>query len=255
MDIASPGDPSLPLNKPVFFIPLSNQIYIINMDEATSPPRFTLFPDLPCELRIKIWKLAEPGPRTVRIQYNMNYKSWNGKFIADFKGWTSPDPAPTILHVCQESRAEALRTYSPAFGSYFHAPKVYINFSIDTLKFDNPQKDGLGEGSDIYLLDTFLAGGYHGADDCEKVRRLVVDVSVSLYERRTFCWLDILQFEELEELTLMVADEDEDAMGPLMAHYGLTLGVVSRACPQWKVPQTEVVSMKSRRSWGTVEAR
>jgi hypothetical protein len=41
----------------------------VEMDEAVDS-NFMLFPKLPTELRLKIWKHALPGPRVVEIEWN-----------------------------------------------------------------------------------------------------------------------------------------------------------------------------------------
>jgi hypothetical protein len=39
------------------------------MDLKPYPQSFTLFPELPLELRLRIWSFIAPGPRTVSIKY------------------------------------------------------------------------------------------------------------------------------------------------------------------------------------------
>jgi hypothetical protein len=75
---------------------------------------FTLFPELPLEVRLRIWRDAFPGPRFVHLgplpidfeepfprEYNINYSR--------VKYFGSP---PITLRINPESRAETLRFYS-----------------------------------------------------------------------------------------------------------------------------------------------
>ncbi|KAG0650631.1 hypothetical protein D0Z07_2656 [Hyphodiscus hymeniophilus] len=219
---------------------------------------FTLFPELPSELRFKIWQLCIPGPRVVPIEYKMKSETFNGKMISKFSGWGTQDPVPVILHICHESRIEALKSLQPAFRSYFQEPKVYINFDIDTILFgvhidaplqaesffDNKPRD--------YLLDIFLGGEYHGADDAEKIQSMVLDLPKSLYGRRAFCWDEIRLFENLKKLTIRAWDDD-DASERLMARFRGTLRNVAGKHPEWDVPVITAMSASSGNDWGKVE--
>jgi hypothetical protein len=219
---------------------------------------FTLFPDLPFELRLKIWRLIAPGPRTVSVQYLMKYDNFNGKRISKFSGWGSPDPVPIILHICREARVEALKTYQPAFRSYFHEAKTYIDFEVDTILFGahldafHPIDSFVDDGPSDYLLEVFLGGEYHGADDAEKIQRMVLDVNESLYGRRAFCWDEMRLFEGLKELTIWAWDEDE-TYESLMAHFRGTLRNVVEKHPEWNVPGITAIPALSGNEWGKVE--
>jgi hypothetical protein len=226
--------------------------------EIVKATTFTLFPKLPSELRLKIWRLAAPGPRTVPVEYRMKYDTFEGKRVSTFSGWRSSDPVPVILHICHEARDEALKSYQPAFGSYFQQPKIYINFDIDTVLFGMEletlsQNDSLGShGPSDYLLELFLGGDYHGANDGEKIQRMVLDINESLYGRRAFCWDEIRPFENLKELTVRSWDED-DMADVLMRHFRGTLGTVAGKHPDWAIPGITAVSAISRNEWGRVE--
>jgi hypothetical protein len=225
----------------------------------SSPPGFTLFPDLPLELRLKIWFFIAPGPRTVSIKYKgLSFYSI-GKGFSAAAGWRSPDPVPIVLHICRESRTEALKSYQLAFGSYLHPGRIYFDFSKDTLRFGNSQGDAymtvpemLQSGPIDYLLDVFLGGDFYGADDAEKVKYMITDIDESVYERRAFCWDEIRLFTGLKKLTIMPWDEDEMA-DELMRGYRNTLRNVASKHHEWVVPQIAVVSATSGALWGTLE--
>jgi hypothetical protein len=61
---------------------------------------FPLFPVLPTELRIKIWLLTLPPPRTVEISYYPAYKTY-----------ISTTPPPLALSICHLSRQVAQSHY------------------------------------------------------------------------------------------------------------------------------------------------
>jgi hypothetical protein len=86
---------------------------------------FTHFPKLATELRHKIWKMALPGPRVVAVKYS---KATKLPF--------SPARIPAILQVNRESRDEALKSYTLAFGLDGADGKIFFNFSTDILVYD-----------------------------------------------------------------------------------------------------------------------
>lgn len=121
---------------------------------------FTLFPQLPKELRLKVWEFACHEPRIVEVclpypEHSRDWitaadpdadededddengddgddsaESWEGqKPVADPNAFYSPSALPTILHVNQESRAIALRNYTSPF------PSIYFHPSVDMLYF------------------------------------------------------------------------------------------------------------------------
>lgn len=86
---------------------------------------FTLFPELPPELRLKIWKHALSEPRISMIEQTM--PPHRNRFI--FKFCLAP---PTFLHVNDESRSLAQKAYQLAFEGGLEAPQ-FFNFQFDSL--------------------------------------------------------------------------------------------------------------------------
>ncbi len=98
----------------------------------TSSPTFRLFPELAVELRLKFWRFALPGPRLVEMRFDTPPHS------------NSHRSTPSILHVCSESHAEALKWYTALPLGLDSDPleAVYVNFQIDTLYFSvDPDDD------------------------------------------------------------------------------------------------------------------
>jgi hypothetical protein len=77
-----------------------------------APTTFTRFPDLPTELRLKVWRLSMRFPRLITFR---------------------PQKPPAVFSVCRESRHETRQKYFPQW-LYLHPKKcVFINFEFDTV--------------------------------------------------------------------------------------------------------------------------
>ncbi|KAI0100731.1 hypothetical protein GGR51DRAFT_342965 [Nemania sp. FL0031] len=131
---------------------------------------FTRFKDLPPELRIKIWQFAMPEARTVvikspRTQVKDLPTSLDAalpQILESEPSWQSTTQIPALLHVNSEARYEALKHYSLSLGIGKAQPRVYIDFSRDTL----------------FLGDTELkpecSSLWAKTKDLDKIRRLAV---------------------------------------------------------------------------------
>ncbi|KAK4683219.1 hypothetical protein QC764_123180 [Podospora pseudoanserina] len=90
-----------------------------------APDEFHLFPFLPAELRLQIWRLAL-SPRVVVLT----------------QSFTSPTPPPTLLSVCHESRQESLRSLVllPLINTYFHPGTdiLYYPRPVSPLGYSTP---------------------------------------------------------------------------------------------------------------------
>lgn len=109
-------------------------------EEITEPAqRFTCFPKLPAELRLRIWKYALPGPRLVRIYLKLEPRQprqEGEKKKPQVSRLTTSQPPPVGLRVCRESRIEALKEYELAFPTKTSPAQTYINFTTDTIIMD-----------------------------------------------------------------------------------------------------------------------
>jgi hypothetical protein len=95
---------------------------------SDSGDRFTFFPKLPPELRLKIWDMGLPGPRVITI---LPAGGWSGP---DYR-FGKCDQSPVHLQVNVEARLSALKKYHLAFDSLdlSRGPK-YFRFERDTLE-------------------------------------------------------------------------------------------------------------------------
>jgi hypothetical protein len=100
-----------------------------------------LFPNLPLELRLKIWSYAGDHPRTLQLT-----ATWDNELGGGIEG---NNQVPGILQACSESRQEGLKHYEActkrcSWSEEIHdtnghvesrkpcpASKVYINFDFD----------------------------------------------------------------------------------------------------------------------------
>jgi hypothetical protein len=91
---------------------------------------FHLFPNLPSELRLKVWGFVH-SPRTVYIKCRRRID--RSRRFAD--AFISEVAVPATLHICRESRQEALSIYKPHFKTAYSPKCIYISFERDTVKF------------------------------------------------------------------------------------------------------------------------
>jgi hypothetical protein len=93
---------------------------------------FTIFRQLPIELRLEIWKMAIAEPRTIRIKtISVDIQGTLSHQTVAFRAAT-----PALLHTNQESREEAPKVYTLAFENNLISP-VYFDFKRDILAFPN----------------------------------------------------------------------------------------------------------------------
>lgn len=97
------------------------------------------FSKLPAELRYKIWAYNLPRPRIVPIQFGDDSISSpsdeSPRWSRGFTGCTSSAAVPVNLHVCHDSRVEALRTFRLCFGIGRQPGQVFFDPTQDILYF------------------------------------------------------------------------------------------------------------------------
>jgi hypothetical protein len=114
-----------------------NTISTQNAEAESSLASFTLFPELPVELRLVIWEMMLPSRRYVEIESTILFVEENPQMQDyDVKTWhpVGIERAPVGFFVCRESRAEILKTYAP-LRSTDGQPTLFVDFKKDVLCF------------------------------------------------------------------------------------------------------------------------
>ncbi|KAI1188840.1 hypothetical protein F5B17DRAFT_245576 [Nemania serpens] len=176
---------------------------LIKLQGATS---FTKFRELPPELRIKVWQFAMPEARTVVIKSPHTRPEHQPTSLDEVLSqvpdtdwaWQSTTQIPALLHVNNEARYEALKHYSLSLGIGKAQPRVYIDFSRDTLF--------LGDAE----LKPDCSPLWAETKDLAKVRRLAV-VPESAW--RALRWLKV-DVNSLQKL-IFVHGSEKIKLGPL----------------------------------------
>ena len=172
---------------------------------------FTLFPKLPVEIRLKIWREALPGPRIIDVCLDVDYgecdyesyKASNGGFM--FRTvLRANQPPPVVFHVCSESRRESLRILSQ-IGKIDPQNSLYYSWALLDLSKDtllmpqvagsesNEQRDIFG--SRVLTDETF-----------DNLKYLAIDCSIWSTLSRTTC---LTKFKNLFELSIVFEKECE----------------------------------------------
>lgn len=101
--------------------------------------KFELFPRLPIELRLLVWKMTlEPRKISISPIYDTG-KDWGGK--RHVIGLKSGAPAPAVLHITQESRSFGLSHYYTLLQDYRLMNRVvYAEPKLDTVDFNRNGK-------------------------------------------------------------------------------------------------------------------
>ncbi|KAJ8059803.1 hypothetical protein OCU04_011434 [Sclerotinia nivalis] len=105
-----------------------NDTFIIGVDHDLNPyfkarRLFCLFPRLPPELKLMIWAAAADDRQIVRIKPRARDGTEDEGFRADYA-------MPVVLHVCRDSRREALKRYTVIFEGILRYP-IYFNYQQD----------------------------------------------------------------------------------------------------------------------------
>ncbi|ETS80096.1 hypothetical protein PFICI_07625 [Pestalotiopsis fici W106-1] len=173
----------------------------------TMAPSFSKFNDLPPELRIKIWQTAMPEARTVVVKSPYAPKDDAPPSLEEAlvhtdgptKTWTSNTPIPALLHVNAEARHEASKRYQLALSVGQHQPRIYVDFTRDTIFLGSSE------------LKPECSSLWSKTNDMEKIERLAV---VPEGAWRVLRWKKI-DFDRLQKLTF-VHDTEKLKLGPTM---------------------------------------
>ena len=191
------------------------QLPRLAVQDLSVPPTFTCFPDLPLELRNKIWMRACLEPRTFTLAVKTDHK-----FGRTVQGWL---PNPSVLSVNFESREEAKKHYEfcaqskgnpDAFS--LKTSGIYLNFDVDRFRisdrstfFMEPQPVlGFFIPRHINALQARASrskGHIFVADISKKVK--FVESKVFLLGRNFQGLLDFILHPGLEEFSIVEDDE------------------------------------------------
>jgi hypothetical protein len=101
---------------------------------------FTLFPKLPPELRLKIWKMSTQHTRIVKWIYghvSMDFVIEEGVTQGQYAFRSQcTETIPSVLRATCESRAAALESYTLCLESQFLHP-IYFNYDQDIFVFSH----------------------------------------------------------------------------------------------------------------------
>lgn len=142
-------------------------------DTMLDAPTFSVFPRLPVELRLKIWRATIEEGRVLEIQEGLHGKISNRSNI---KPWLSLCPPPSLLHVNSESRKEGLRFYSLSFGKtnrneQVHSPRIYFCPEKDIVYFGPRERQrAFSSPNSYHLVITERAW----VDDFRRIRRVAM---------------------------------------------------------------------------------
>jgi hypothetical protein len=99
-----------------------------SMTTSPSADTFTLFPDLPKELQIKIWKHAIPAPQLISIKFHpQTLEPRSG-----FRYRTNTKPSD-LLRACKTSREEILKAQSVCIDMAGSERKICFDEVRDTV--------------------------------------------------------------------------------------------------------------------------
>ena len=90
---------------------------------ASGSPMFTLFNQLPIEIRLYIWEAALPGPRVTTFDPPFP-KGAQDNILA----LRSHSKAPSTLFACRESHSVVSKVLIPSFAFVSSIPEIYFNF-------------------------------------------------------------------------------------------------------------------------------
>ncbi|KUJ19511.1 uncharacterized protein LY89DRAFT_780436 [Mollisia scopiformis] len=206
--------------------------------DATMPPsEFTLFPQLPLELRLKVWGFALTEPRIVKISCKKGFTDI-GRRITEY--FICHNPTHPILHVNQEARFEGLTTYSyvPFFQTTSSDRYTYINFDYDIIRCP------------ASVLE------YLGPAEIKAMRKMVLEVGDAAYFGH-FHMDTIVRMKNLEELELLSEhglvygwDKNRDVLVERLTN---DFQGARFEDPGWRCPRVSIVNIKTGGVAGVIE--
>jgi hypothetical protein len=185
-----------------------NQRKDLHLLEMTS--EFTIFRFLPTEIRLKIWRLTlpfrvvdarldRPSPET-----GLGYER-RPRVIAINSVPPIRPSLPVALHICRESRDEALSIYRPCAGTRWRSPHAYPH------NLWNPERDVLFipmEFPSHRVMTAAVPGAVLALSPHDLPRGFILDQlaaqdssDVAAIQRLAICWAD-LYLQDVSDLAL-----------------------------------------------------
>ncbi|KAG4433462.1 hypothetical protein IFR05_011066 [Cadophora sp. M221] len=146
---------------------------------------FTVFPNLPFELRCMIWG-ATCRPRVVELEYD------------EEDGFTPRVSDPIALSICKESRDNTIQSYPLCFGSVFHPAKTRFNFSLDTLYIGNELEENVPHFFSTFGPQEISSLQVLALEDCYNETVLPFEITVTTQLQKM-----ITKFTALRELLIV----------------------------------------------------
>lgn len=106
INIYLPPKDTLPPERPKIRLDIKN----FCKDRLSVPQKFTFFSSLPTEIRLHIWRYAQPGPRVLVITRA------RGDYRKGLRGFQDINAHPSLLAVNREARHETLKSYAIIHG-------------------------------------------------------------------------------------------------------------------------------------------
>ena len=140
---------------------------------------FKLFPKLPIELRLKIWKTAAEEPRVVNVELKNGHEEFSdwefgsGGSKDDKNHLVCSTFTPALLHTCHESRVEGLKQYDLLGGRNESDDAIFLNFERDTIYFQD--RSGMCGCESIYGKSTLNSlRNALNMEPRKKIQRLII---------------------------------------------------------------------------------
>ncbi|GJN66694.1 hypothetical protein PLICBS_000713 [Purpureocillium lilacinum] len=231
---------------------------------ASSPPatvnpnEFHLFTQLPPELRLKIWNFNLPNSRLVPIRCGSGSPSLReapARPLGCTTGCTSGAPIPVNLHVCAESRAEAFKSYSCAFGFARGPGQVIFNPDRDILFF-GPRDGYMAADSQFHTCMSMCDQG-----ELACVRRVAISDALfwidETYRSMTAASLTVevikqlaLRMPNLEQVYFVPREEDEGSDLAMVeermaCQVQMAVATVCQQLPRWRPPPCDIICLRT----------
>lgn len=196
------------------------------LPKATPPNTFHAFPTFPPELQNMIWRYSLPGSRVIQAAYIQGKNYAKGSFVF----WHALPP--TALHVCQNSRREALHFYKPLSQSVstnntFEYDSEFESDSADDLPESDSTDDNQSQDSGsriqrsrtiyfdpaldtIYLMTPFYQEGplymefAEGFPSIREIQSLAIDYYPGSHIVEELCLIIFCSTGNLKEILLAV---------------------------------------------------